>query len=151
MLVLLGFLIAAPAGADDRCAASVPISGVANPQDGRIIRANTTYAVTGAAPGKRSYLVYEATATGEFTLALGGPAVGVRVIDQPPTEIRAAKDCMHTTATYVLVAGERYEIELAPIPAGRHVLLQLTAPVEEEHVAGALPEAIGRRPAFLTR
>ena len=132
--LLLGFLITA-AHADDRCAAPTEITAVANPQDGRVIHASTTYAVAGYASGKKSYLVFEAAATGEHTLALGGASVGVRIIDEPPTQIRAAKDCMHTLATNVLVAGERYAIELGALPAAQKVLLRIDAPVEEDHVA----------------
>jgi len=56
---------------------------------------------------------------------------------------------MHTVATYELVAGERYEIELAPIPAGHALLLRLDAPVEEEHVAYRLIDAgCGATPGF---
>lgn len=134
--LLLG-LLSSTAQAGDRCAAPTEVTAVANPQDGRVIRGNTTYAVAGIAPGKKSYLVFEPSATGEHTLALGGPSVGVRIIDEPPTQIRSSKDCMHTTATYVLVAGERYVIELGASP--HKVLLRLEAPVEDDQVAGAPP------------
>ena len=100
-----------------------------------MLDANVTYAVAGFASAKRSYLVFEPQATGEYELYLGGPPVTVRLGEEHPTSTASTKDCMHTVETYVLEEGERYEIELGAVPSGARVLLRITAPEEEEHVA----------------
>ena len=125
-LLLLGLLFCEEA--------RVPITAGPNPLDAPVLDANTTYAVAGFAPAKRSYLVYEAQATGEYEVYVGGPVVTVRVGDEHPTSTATTKDCMHTVSTYVLEEGERYEIELGAIPSGQRVLFRIAAE-EEEHVA----------------
>jgi hypothetical protein len=50
----------------------VAVTAGPNPQDGPILDANTTYAVAGFAPNKRSYVVFEAQLTGEYSLYLAG-------------------------------------------------------------------------------
>ena len=113
----------------------VTLTAGPTPTDAATIHANTTYAVAGFAAGKRGYLTYEAKATGEFTLYLGGPPVTAKIKDEHPACNSAATACMRTATTYVLVAGERYEIELGAIAPGQRVLVRLEAPVEEDRVA----------------
>ena len=129
---------------DERCggdaeamckAPQVALTAGPTPVDAPAIHANTTYAVAGFAAGKRSYLTYEASVTGEFTLYLGGPPVSAKIKDEHPACNSAATSCMRTATTYVLVAGERYEIELSAVPPGQRVLVRLEAPVEEDRVA----------------
>jgi hypothetical protein len=119
------------------CAAPrVELAGARTPQDGPIIGANTTYAVAGAVPGQPSYLVYHPQVTAEYTLYVGGPPVTAGVCNELPTCAGPAPtSCMRMVATYVLVGGERYEIELGPIGAGKRVAVHLSVPEDEELLA----------------
>jgi hypothetical protein len=122
------------------CAPGVEITAGPNPQDGPWLDANTTYAIAGFAAGKKNYLVYEATASGEFTLYVGGAYASVRFMDkQPKTERPATERCMRTVQTFELVQGERYEIELGPIPPNQRLTLFLRSPPDEDRVAYRLP------------
>ena len=106
-----------------------------NPQDGPILDANATYAIAGFAPGKKSFVVFEAQVTGEHEVSFGGAPVHVALVGQQPTRQAKPADCMRTAATYDFVAGERYEIELGAIGSGQRVLLHVRAPEDEDHVA----------------
>lgn len=124
--------------------ARVSVTAGPNPQDGPILDADGTYAVAGFAANKRSYVVFEVHISGEYALYAGGPPVSVKLIDELPTCASAARaSCMRTVATYELLAGERYTIELGPIPPNQRVLLHLDAPADEVHIA-----SVGERPPF---
>ena len=114
----------------------IDVTAGPNPQDGPILDANTTYSVAGFAPGKRSYVVFEPQTSGEYSFYLGGPPVSSRFCDEYATCSGAAPkgSCMRTAATYELLAGERYEIELGAIPPGQRVLLHLKAPADEDRI-----------------
>ena len=129
-------MFAGTAAADPVCEdPRVNVTAGPNPQDGPILDGNATYAIAGFAPGKKSFVVFEAQVTGEHELSFGGAPVHVALVDEPPTATTKAPDCMRSAATYELVAGERYEIELGPIPQSQRVLLHVKAPIDEEHVA----------------
>ena len=147
LLIALASL-AAPAQAGERCGRAdldaicddprVEVTAGPNPQDGPVLESNTTYTVAGFAAGKRSYVVIEAQATGEYALYVGGPPVTAKICDERATcSSDAPRSCMHSVATYDLLAGERYEIELAAIPAGQRVLVHVKAPADEDRVAFA--------------
>lgn len=123
------------------CAADrVELPAARNPLDAPAIDANTTYAVAGAAARERGYLAFEARVTGEHALyAAGAP---VRIAGEPPTctSTAPAESCMRSVASYELVAGTRYVIELDPTAAGERVLVHVHAPAGEEHVVIAAPQ-----------
>jgi hypothetical protein len=135
LLVLALLCPAAPAVAGVCEDTRVNVTAGPNPQDGPILDANATYAIAGFAPGKKSFVVFEAQVTGEHEVSFGGAPVHVALVGQQPTRQAKPADCMRTAATYDFVAGERYEIELGAIGSGQRVLLHVRAPEDEDHVA----------------
>ncbi|MBA3503855.1 MAG: hypothetical protein M4D80_32280 [Myxococcota bacterium] len=124
------------AAADPICEDTrINVTAGPNPQDGPILDGNTTYAIAGFAPGKKSFVVFEAQVSGEHELSFGGAPVHVALVDEPPTATTKAPDCMRSASTYELVAGERYEVELGAIPSSHRVLLHVKAPIDEDKVA----------------
>ena len=140
-VLVLALCYAVPASAGVCEDTRLNVTAGPNPQDGPILDGNATYAIAGFAPGKKSFVVFEAQVTGEHELSFGGPPVHVAFVDQPPTSARKPPDCMRSAATFDLVAGERYEIELGAIPSGLRVLLHVKAPISEDHVAQRFIEA----------
>jgi hypothetical protein len=150
---MLALLVALACGAADPgslCDGTrLEVTAGPNPQDGPILDANVTYAVSGFAPGKKSYVVFEAQTTGAFEI-YGSTAA--KVCDQRPTCAAETKSCMRSVAAFVFQAGERYEIELPAIAPGQRVLIHVRAPDEEDQVANAQrPSAMRLAVASLIR
>jgi hypothetical protein len=122
---------------DAMCAEStVALTAGPNPLDAPLLDSSVTYEVAGYASGKRSYLVFEPAASGEYAIYLGGAPVAMQVCEELPTCTSPVPEtCMRTVAVYALTAGQRYEIELGAIAANHRVRLRIEPPEDEPRVA----------------
>lgn len=107
----------------------IPLTAGADVASAPRIVAGVSYAIAGPGPGERGDVLFRATVTGTHTLYVGGPAVPLVFCDEIATCTSTAPGtCLRSIATYELVAGEHYEIEVGPLAAAARLRLRIDAP-----------------------